>query len=183
MQSIRDKKNKSKGFTLIELLIVVAIISLLASIVAAVLTEARVGARNNRKNELARQYVNVLEFYFSEKGIFPEGGCTSCETATRVCLGEGYPNGLCNIYGTHNENTIVNSQLSEFAPSMPPLLDKAGEYFGAAYGCIDNTCKGYKLTWVLEGGGNDGECAGGATQVPFGNTLSYCTWTSNTASN
>jgi len=178
MQSLRDKKNKN-GFTLIELLIVVVIISLLSSVVVAFLTDAREGARNNRRNELARQYINVLEFYFSDNGKFPEGGCTSCGTAVRVCLGEGYPGESCTVYGNHSENDQVNSQLSTLAPNMPPLLDKAGAYFGAAYGCIDATCQGYKLTWVLEGGGNDGKCAGGAEQVPFGDSLSYCTWTSD----
>lgn len=176
-----NKKNK-KGFTLIELLIVVSIIALLSSIVVAVLTQARIGAINNRKNEMARQYINTLEFYYSEYGRFPNGGCTSCNPSTYHCLGDGYPNNTCYVFGTHQENSTVNTELSEMAPSMPAFLDavsyNGNSYFGAAYGCINSNCKGYKLSWVLEGGGRSAQCAGGANKVTNG-TLTICTQTTN----
>ena len=162
----------------------------MASIVVAALTDAREGARNNRRNEMARQYVTALELYFSENGTFPDGGCTDsdvCDPVTYVCLGDGYPAGTCYIWGAHSENSTVNTQLSEYAPAMPPLLDEAVSgattFLGAAYGCLDETtCKGYRLSWVLEGEGSDADCFGGATENDLG-PVSLCTFTGGSLGN
>lgn len=180
----RGRRIEVGGFTLIELLIVVSIIALLASIVLAVLVDARTGAKNNKRNELAKQYVTALALYHSEYGTYPTGGCTdseSCESIVYVCLGDGYPADDCYVHGEHSENATVNTQLSPFFESMPALTDGAiagGQtFFGAAYGCLDlNTCKGYRLSWILEGEGSDAECFGGSEENDLG-SISICTFT------
>lgn len=184
------KINNKKGFTLIELLMVVSIIGILSSIVVAVLVDARVGAKNNRKNELVRQYVTALGIYFGEYGKYPEGGCTvgtedggNCSSISYVCLGDDYPNNACKVIGDHNEDAGVNSQISEFAPSAPSSLDIStynnNNFVGIAYGCTDiNTCTNYKISWVLEGEGSDAECFGGSTELDLG-PISICTYSTN----
>jgi prepilin-type N-terminal cleavage/methylation domain-containing protein len=120
------KTNTKKGFTLIEILVVVAIISILASVVVAALVDARAGARNSKRNELARQYVTSLGLYYGEYGSYPTGGCTvgeenggNCSSISYVCLGDSYPEDSCFVRGKHDENLLVNSQISEFAPGTP----------------------------------------------------------------
>ncbi len=179
-----NKLNLKKGFTLIELLVVVSIISIISSIVVAVLVDAKIGAKNNRKNELVAQYITALSLYYGEYGEYPEGGCTDCAEPTYVCLGDDYISDRCFIFGIepedyHNENSTVNTQISEFIPGLPSSLDESihgGKTFvGITYGCTDENCNQYEVSWVLEGEGNDASCYGGASETPFG-PIKICTF-------
>jgi len=177
--------NSQKGFTLIELLVVVSIISLLASVVVAGLTDARGGAKNAKRNELARQYVTGLGLYHGEYGSYPE-----MQGDNPVCLGKGYPIFRCNVWGinaSHNEADSVNEQISEFVPGTPPSLDVTTvntiengtvSFWGLAYKCTDENCLNYELSWVVEGSGSDAECFGGAERTPMtnDNSLAICTY-------
>jgi prepilin-type N-terminal cleavage/methylation domain-containing protein len=175
--------NTQKGFTLIELLVVVSIIALLASVVVAGLTDARGGAKNSKRNELARQYVTGLGLYHGEYGSYPE---RESNNTTRVCLGEGYTGGECYVWGSHDQDQSVNDQISEFVPGAPPstevttvLTDQGTRSFwGMAYKCTDENCMNYELSWVVEGGGSDAECFGGAERTPMtsDNSLAICTY-------
>ena len=166
----------NRGFTLIELLMVVAIISIIASIVIAVLNSARDGARNANRNEVARQYIIAMGIYQNTYGVYPTGGCSvgaNCGgDAVWVCLGD-QPGNSCHVFEAHTENSTTNSQLAEFIPALPALTDPVvttGQTFtGLAYGCTEDTgpdaCKSYRLSWVLEGGADEVECYGGATEI------------------
>lgn len=176
--------NKQKGFTLIELLVVVSIIALLSSVVVAGLTDARGGAKNNKRNELARQYVTGLSLYHGEHGSYPER-CDNCAKNTeRVCLGEGYPNKVCSVIGQHSEIDSINDKVKEFVPSAPPSLESTmagGEnFYGISYKCTDANCIGYELSWIVEGGGSDAECFGGAEKTnTVQGVIGICTYSTN----
>lgn len=60
-----------RGFTLIELLVVIAIIGLLASIVLASLTSARVKSRDAARAEAIIQIRNAVELYNTDNGHYP----------------------------------------------------------------------------------------------------------------
>lgn len=174
-----NKLNFKKGFTLIELLVVVSIISIISSIIVAVLVDAKIGAKNNRKNELVAQYITALSLYYGEYGEYPEGGCTDCTEPTYVCLGDDYIGDSCHVFESHNENSTVNTQIIEFIPGLPSSLDEStydgNTFVGIAYGCTDENCNQYEVSWVLEGEGSDGSCYGGASETDFG-PISICTF-------
>ncbi|MFA7193960.1 MAG: type II secretion system protein [Candidatus Paceibacterota bacterium] len=178
------KNNLQKGFTLIELLMVVSIIALLSSVVVAGLTDARGGAKNNKRNELARQYVTAFGLYHGEYGYYPKQYTDdTADNMDLICLGSGYPTlpggGNCYVEGPHSQNTNVNTAISEFAPGTPPSLEKtvvAGqEYFGISYRCLDDACTQYELNWIVEGSGSSANCFGGATKIELGN-IGLCTY-------
>lgn len=176
--------NTQKGFTLIELLVVVSIIGLLASVVVAALTDARGGAKNNKRTEIAKQYVIGLSLYHGEYGSYPE--CDDCEPENdRFCLGSGYPGDSCFIWGVHGENSTINSQIEEFVPGLPASLesttaeteDGTYNFFGISYKCTDANCIGYEISWIVEGSGADAECFGGAEKEPLSDRIAICTYT------
>ena len=91
-----------RGFTLIEVLVVIAIISLLSSVVFVSLSQARVKARDSKRVQDLVQLRNALELYYSKNGRYPprvsSGGafvadCWDCSNGTEVCEGEN-----CNSF-------------------------------------------------------------------------------------
>ncbi len=177
------KRNKiQNGFTLIELLVVVAIIALLASIIVAGLVDSRGGAKNNKRNELVRQYTTAFALYHGENGSYPES-CKGCsDNTTNVCLGTGYEGGNCYVLGAHSQSTNINTQISEFVPGPPPSLESTtagGHNFqGIAYKCTDSNCINYEMSWILEGSGSDAECFGGAEKISSTGRVSICKYSS-----
>src|SRR3989338_132233 len=85
---------KKSGFRLIELLVVVAIISLLSSIVMASLNSARAKARDAQRKENLHQLDTALRMYYLDNNDFPRcgvyggGGWTvrSTEAAWNACM-------------------------------------------------------------------------------------------------
>ncbi len=65
------RKSLRKGFTLIELLVVIAIIGILASVVLASLSTARVKARDAKRLAGLREIQTAVELYYSDNGIYP----------------------------------------------------------------------------------------------------------------
>lgn len=180
------KNNLQKGFTLIELLMVVSIIALLSSVVVAGLTDARGGAKNSKRNELARQYVTALGLYHGEYGYYPKQDPNNGEDNTDlICMGSGYPNGDCYIEGNHEQNTNVNTAISEFAPGTPASLEKTVssglEFFGISYRCLDEVCSQYELNWIVEGGGSSANCFGGAVKVSLSDNVGRCTYSTSSS--
>lgn len=173
-----------KGFTLIELLITISIITILTSITVAVLVDAKKGAENNKKNEIASQYVTALALYHNKYGVYPNGGCTEeseCGEVSHVCLGD-YPDNNCYILGNHDEDSDVNQALAEFAPanlaSLSTTVVGEHEFVGIAYGCTEPTCSNYRISWVLEGEGADASCYGGGTEHDLGD-VSLCVFSTD----
>src|SRR4051812_24477977 len=63
--------SRKKGFTLIELLAVLAIISILMSIVLGTIQTARIKARDARRSGDIRQVINALALMYDADGKFP----------------------------------------------------------------------------------------------------------------
>lgn len=64
-------KRYKKGFTLIELMVVMAIISLLSSIVLASVKEVRDRAKANAFRANVNQFIYALELYKNDQGVYP----------------------------------------------------------------------------------------------------------------
>lgn len=94
-RSEMDKSHEGKvmvtGFTLIELLIVIAIISLLTSVILGSLSTARINSREGIRVENLRTLQTALELYYTDYGRYPK---TFEPGASLVKHGEcgGYPN-------------------------------------------------------------------------------------------
>lgn len=79
-QSILSGGKQKSGFTLIELLVVISIIGLLSSVVLSSLVSAKVKARNAKRLSDMAQLIRVLELYYSEYGVYPNGDGDGCGT-------------------------------------------------------------------------------------------------------
>lgn len=77
------KRSAASGFTLIELIVVIAIIGFLASVVFAVLADARLDARDKRRIEDLKQLERALHLYANDYQSFPrESDGANGDTAT-----------------------------------------------------------------------------------------------------
>ena len=68
---------KQKGFTLIELMVIIAIISLLSTIVMAATNTFRQKARVAKRVADLHQIQKSLELYFADNGNYPNTWATS----------------------------------------------------------------------------------------------------------
>lgn len=75
-KKITDKKS---GFTLVELLFVVAIITLVASVVLTYTSQARMRARDAKRLVEKGQIRKALEFYATDRGVFPKSASLDLE--------------------------------------------------------------------------------------------------------
>jgi len=94
------KKRKIGGFTLIELLIVVAIISLLSSVVFVSLSSARAKGRDAQRKENLKQIQLALELYYDSNGEYPPAtaGCFATNWGSSVNCPTNYISGLSSTY-------------------------------------------------------------------------------------
>lgn len=84
---------RRRGFTLVELLVVMAVISLLSSVVLSSMQSAREKAREGRKIAELRSMISAIKLYAEARGSFPANkGTTWCNPgvsyAGSVCLSE-----------------------------------------------------------------------------------------------
>ncbi|MBP6925789.1 MAG: prepilin-type N-terminal cleavage/methylation domain-containing protein [Candidatus Pacebacteria bacterium] len=75
------QKNKSKGFTLIELLVAIAIVGILAGITLAMLSSARVKARDAQVKGTMDQMRKQAEIYYSINGNYGRQSYGYCANA------------------------------------------------------------------------------------------------------
>ena len=97
----RKKKNLVCGFTLVELLVVIAVISLLASVITSSLGMAKAKARDSKRIRDLNELRTALELYYDEFGQFPnntdndapDSGCWSswdAGNATNLAAGDPF---------------------------------------------------------------------------------------------
>ncbi len=83
---------KNKGFTLIELLVVIAIIGLLSTLAVVSLNNARIKARDARRQSDLKQIATAMELYYSNNNRYPVNSGTlatgACGTAAVVAVTE-----------------------------------------------------------------------------------------------
>ncbi len=100
-----------KGFTLIELIVVIAIISLLASVVLSSLGTARQKATDTSKIQAVEQMRNALQLYLTDKGSYPGGDQSTLATFLSPAGGKKYIGSINSsiIYrGTDTDKTPKN---------------------------------------------------------------------------
>lgn len=105
--------NKHKnGFTLIELIVIIAVVSLLASIVAASLRSANLQAKITHRVADLNQVRAALEVYFNTNGSYPS------------------PNGVfrseCSAWGGFDANNVIPGLVPTYMSGFPsdPSMDK-----------------------------------------------------------
>lgn len=88
------KKTKIAGFTLIELIVVIAIISLLTSIILTSLSNSRLQAVDSKTIQQVREFQNAIALFYEDEGRYPDPGTANgfvCVAAqgTRCYFGGG----------------------------------------------------------------------------------------------
>ncbi len=87
MMTSTTGSSKEKGFTILEILVVVALISLLASIMTSTIRMVRRKAvKGEAKNRIAR-LETALELYKLEQGYYPTGNIAAAVTALTSSAG------------------------------------------------------------------------------------------------
>lgn len=152
---------KQNGFTLIELLVVIAVIGILASVVMASLTSARVKSRNTRRSSDIVQLRNAFNLGLEGAGSLPNNaGAWSCVSMSCYQGWAGNPS-----------NATVDAYLAPYLSSKPS--DPAGgsrEYGGYLYntawaGSVRYNGLSYPagsyLYWLVEMPATESTCAPG----------------------
>ncbi len=140
-----------KGFTLIELLIVVAIISILGTLMMASFSLARKQGRDTKRRSDISQYRIALENYYAVNSFYPNqaSGAGNSINATGVFSNAG------PLYSFMNNNILVD-----------PVNSGNFQYVYVG----DNSGSGYKIYAVMESGGYWEICsngkAGNEAQIP-----------------
>ena len=82
-------KKLSKGFTLIEMLVVISIIGILATLVAANLNSARARARDAQRKSDLKNISTASRLYYNDTGKYPQstsGQLDACDPGTVACV-------------------------------------------------------------------------------------------------
>jgi prepilin-type N-terminal cleavage/methylation domain-containing protein len=117
----------SRGFTLIELLVVIAIISLLSSVVLAVVNDARDRAKAKAFREEISQFVNALELYRNDHGVYPGGELEYVEGRTH--LGWMDTKGSAGYYAEFPSGYDYKNKLSPYIKKIPAQISyNVGDY-------------------------------------------------------
>lgn len=83
-------KFSDKGFTLIEMLVVISIIGILATLIAANLNSARSRARDAERKSDLKNIETALRIYYNDKAAYPANDGSNhmkaCDPATSSCV-------------------------------------------------------------------------------------------------
>lgn len=143
----------SRAFTLLELMVVISIIGLLASVILASLSGARIKAENSRINQLVEQYETAFRWYETEHGTIP----IITGTNDWVCVGTGYPNAKCRYIS--GQPAVESSELtSDLLPYIKDTNTPATTVlnFGSScsaedvqdWGCVENNIPYVGISYV-----------------------------------
>jgi prepilin-type N-terminal cleavage/methylation domain-containing protein len=140
IKALRPSKNASRGFTLIELLTVMGIITLLASIIFASLTMARMRARDSIRKSSMEQLELAIQFYYDINGAYPGNATTD----------------------TGDWPAAFKTQLAPYLNPLPldPSGNNAGRYYGSylmtwAPAPDPEKCNGKYVIWTYLESTND----------------------------
>ncbi|MBU6500329.1 MAG: type II secretion system protein [Patescibacteria group bacterium] len=132
---------RGRGFTLIEMLIVVAIISILASVILVGLGPARTASRDARRIADLREVQNALEIFFNRCTHYPTSATPAPSTDGQACPAAA--KGIVNLQWSDLQSVLINSNIRiDSVPNDPTI---GNDYF---YGTDGGSS--YVLGAVLE---------------------------------
>ncbi|MDB4940358.1 MAG: gspG [Candidatus Doudnabacteria bacterium] len=105
---VQKSKQFVKGFTLIELIVVIAIISLLASIVLINLNVGRQKSRAAKRYSDLKQVQSALELYYTDFGSYPQSASSG-----------GLWNSQCPAWGSVAANSVIPGLVPKYLAAMP----------------------------------------------------------------
>lgn len=145
---------RTRGFTLIEVLVVIAIVSLLATIILASLHSAAGRARDTVRLEEMEQFRNALELYYTDHGSYPQ----TFNPGDGDSYSTGFPDGgvvfrPSNYVGecTAPEDPYTHKP----DPSYPLLPNFVPQYMPAWPHDPDLDCAGVTHSWHYASDGKD----------------------------
>ena len=115
-----EQKPPHAGFTLIELLVVIAIIGILASIILASLSSARIKARDSQRITELQQFQTALELYYSANGNYPYTNCSGSNSWTSFDSPSYSSNLVCATVGGTGQT---------LTQAMAPYIGKIADPF------------------------------------------------------
>lgn len=128
---------KEKGFTLIELLVVIAIIGLLSTLAVVALGNARLKARDAKRQSDLKVLQTAIELYMTDKGNAPTVGADNTFDVDNVG-NDGWDG------GTDDLATALGSQMPGGLPEDPSSTARKWIY------CADATGADYMVATSLE---------------------------------
>lgn len=146
-------KRAQNGFTIIELVIVIAVISILATISIVAYNGAQSRARNAQTYTAARAYYETFNAYKAQNGRYP---ALSTETIGS-CLGTTYNPNKCALLPLDNihMDTQVNNELKTYLdnnlpmPGIPPKGDWSGIWYLPATQYTPFTLDGVRTSFII----------------------------------
>ena len=149
-------KKNIKGFTLIELLVVIAIIGLLSTLAVVSLNNARVKARDARRQSDLKQISTAMELFMSQNDVYPTNnaaGCSAGAADTVAGSDTGGIDNLCELAGagvTDGTNTFLANM-----PVDPSLADGRHYHY-------EGTTATYCISGQLQTNNNYFVCSNGS---------------------
>jgi general secretion pathway protein G len=135
------KKLAQKGFTLIEMLVVISIIGILATLVAANLNSARSRARDAERKSDMKNIQTALRIYYNDNGRYPANDGSyqmlACDPGTNSCAwGDEW-----NIGDTVYMQTLPQDPLSptqNYRYTMGTITDTTDTDSYILQACLEN---------------------------------------------
>lgn len=145
-------KKSQNGFTLIELIVVIAIISLLSSIIFASTKTIKTEGRNTTRNRTVDEYVKAFSLYYDTYGEYPNPGDSSIYCLAKTPL-------ECAWATTPRPSNLnINNAIAPYIKVEQPFpIIYGGPYGwqGLVYQCNisppTGKCMSVTFTWFLEG--------------------------------
>lgn len=133
------RKNKSLGFTLIEILVVISVIGFLATAALMMINNARVKARNLKRNGDIVQLIKAFQLVADNAGgVLPESWAACVSTS---CSG-----------GTYYDDPVIYEFIEPYIKTPTDQADTVRPYQGYTYFNPTDFGKGSGayLVWSLE---------------------------------
>lgn len=131
----------ARGFTLIEMLVVISIIGILATLVAANLNSARSRARDAQRKSDIKNISTALRIYYNDKGSYPANDGSNqmiaCDPGTTSCVwGTEWNIGTTVYMQTLPKDPLSSAQ--NYRYTMGSVIDPSDTDSYILQACLEN---------------------------------------------